>query len=353
MKLVSIVGARPQFIKLAPFERVIKNNTESLSNVIINTGQHYDKDMSDIFFNELKITAPKYNLGVGSGSHAEQTGKAMEAIEKILIDERPDYTVVFGDTNATLSGTLASAKLGVPVAHIEAGLRSNNRKMPEEINRIVVDRISHKLFCPNTESAQNLQSENCFGEIYCVGDIMVDQIYYIKKIGFSKTIVPNEPFVFITLHRQETSFNLEKIKNLLHRIGKLANGVQCVFSVHPRMKSFVESISSTLSNNFCFIKPLGYMDAIQHIEKALCVFTDSGGIQKEAYILKTPCITLREETEWHDTLQNSWNTLVGFDSEKLENAFKQVSRITEGTPHFPCYGSGDSASKIIGGLLGA
>lgn len=350
MKIVSIVGARPQFIKLAPICRALNNDERQVEHIIIHTGQHYDENMSAAFFDELNLPKPNYNLSIGSGTHAEQTGKALLGIESILLDEKPDHVIVFGDTNATLSGVLAASKLGIPISHIEAGLRSFNRSMPEELNRIIADRLSTLLFCPNDLSVQNLRQEGRLEKVFQVGDVMVDQIYAIlSKNNLKKA--SQKPYVFMTLHRQETSTAINKLKEMLTKINDFAKQIPIYFAVHPRMKQLINSLPISYKANFKLINPLGYEETILKIKNAACVLTDSGGIQKESYLLKTPCITLRNETEWIETLENKWNRLVGLDVLKLEEAFYEALVFDKQSKHEQVYGDGNAAIKIIEKIL--
>ena len=348
MKIISIVGARPQFIKLAPVFRELRIYQKQVSHLIIHTGQHYDEKMSGNFFKELELPDPGYNLAVGSGTHAEQTGKALQGIEAILIKEKPDNVVIFGDTNATLSGVLAASKLKIPVSHIEAGLRSYNRAMPEEINRIIADKLSTYLFCPDDASVKNLSNEGINYGVFNVGDVMVDQIQYVQQ---SISDGPKSPYIFMTLHRQETTNNFGQLKLILSELNKISAMIPIIFPIHPRILEFIRSSDIEFGENFKIIDPLGYASTIEHIKNANCVVTDSGGIQKEAYILKTPCVTLRTETEWLDTLKNNWNALVAFDLDKFREALSQALNFDKGIEHFQVYGKGDASKKIVSEIL--
>lgn len=350
MKIISIVGARPQFIKLAPLSREFKMHGNRICHKIINTGQHYDKNMSENFFEELRLPTPDYNLNVGSGTHAEQTAKALEKIELILQKEDPDHVIVFGDTNATLSGALAASKLNIPISHIEAGLRSFNRRMPEEINRVITDKLSTYLFCPDQVSVNNLTNEGITDGVLNVGDIMVDQILHIQQdntLRFHKL----EPYVFMTLHRQETCSDLDALKNILEAINKISCQIRIIFSVHPRMQNIINTLHITNEKNFKMILPIGHAETINYVKNAQYIITDSGGLQKEAYLLKVPCITIRAETEWVDTLSYGWNCLVGLNVEKLRHACKQVASFDRSTTHVQSYGDGTTSKKIAKHIL--
>jgi UDP-GlcNAc3NAcA epimerase len=350
MKIISIVGARPQFIKLAPICRALKSYEKQVQHIIIHTGQHYDHNMAGDLFEELELPHPKYNLAIGSGTHAAQTGKGLQGIESILIEEKPDHVIIFGDTNATLSGALAASKLGIPISHIEAGLRSFNRLMPEEINRIIADKLSTYLFCPNEVSVQNLRSEGITNGVFNVGDVMVDQIYAIKDKKFSGNL-SELPFVFMTLHRQETSDSTNDLEKIIDKINRLSYEVPVIFAMHPRMNPIVSSFPDSSYSNLIIIDPLSYQETIQHIKNASCVLTDSGGIQKESYILKTPCVTLRRETEWVETLEENWNVLVGLDPEQLERAFYSALNFDRNSKHKQVYSDGTASIRIVEKIL--
>ena len=349
MKIISIVGARPQFIKLAPISRALNKFQGQVSHIIIHTGQHYDENMSGNFFSELQLPEPNYNLSVGSGTHAEQTGRALERIEKILINENPDHVIVFGDTNSTLSGVLAASKLNIPISHIEAGLRSYNRIMPEEINRIIADKLSTYLFCPDKQSVINLAKEGIYKGVYNVGDVMVDQIKYIHHAHVDYLLKGS--YIYMTLHRQETVNNFDKLVPIILELNKIADTIPIIFAVHPRVVNLIKSISLEFNKNFSLVNPLGYKESICHIKNASCIITDSGGMQKESYILKTPCITLRTETEWVDTLYNGWNTLTAFNLDDFRVAFNNAINFDKTVLHPNCYGCGDAAPKIINSIL--
>ncbi|MBI1954647.1 MAG: UDP-N-acetyl glucosamine 2-epimerase, partial [Proteobacteria bacterium] len=258
--------------------------------------------------------------------------------------------IIFGDTNATLSGVLASSKLGIPISHVEAGLRSFNRVMPEELNRIIADRLSMYLFCPNDISVKNLRDEGRTEGVFNVGDVMVDQIYTIQAKNNLRNL-PQKPYVFMTLHRQETSATKEDLQRVIYKINELSKKIPIIFAMHPRMKAIIGSLPISYNSNFQIIEPLGYQDTILHIQNASCILTDSGGIQKEAYILKTPCVTLRTETEWLETLNNNWNRLVGLDVQKLEEVFYKALNFDRKTSHEHFYGNGTASVRIIEKIL--
>ena len=328
-KIVSKVGARPQFIKLAPLSRALRE--EGLNEIIVHTGQHYDDNMSDIFFEELNIPEPDYNLGIGSGSHGEQTGKMLIAIEEVLLKEKPDLVIVYGDTNSTLAGALASSKLHIKLAHVEAGLRSFNKNMPEEINRIVADHLSDILFCPTETAIKNLEKEGITKGVYLVGDIMFDALMHFSRLSEEKSKIledlklsPKE-YYLLTIHRAENTDSFDRLKNILLAIAQFKRKV--VFPIHPRTKKRIKEFGLekyVKNDNILLIDPVGYLDMISLEENALAIFTDSGGVQKEAFWLRVPCITLRDETEWIETVNYGWNRLVGADIEKILEAERNI-----------------------------
>ncbi len=323
MKILSIVGARPQFIKCAPLSRAIRKEHKE---ILVHTGQHYDLGMSNIFFKELNIPEPDYNLGIGSGSHAEQTGKMLLEIERILFNEKPDLVLVYGDTNSTLAGALAASKLHIKVVHVEAGLRSFDRTMPEEINRVLTDHISDLLFCPTETAVLNLKNEGIITGVYNVGDVMLDALEYNIKIAEEKTTVlddlglsPKE-YLVATVHRAS---NTNSFKNLSSIINAFCNvDIPIVFPVHPRTEKYLKQYGlwDKLCENVKVIPPLGYLEMLKLMAYSRKILTDSGGVQKEAYMLGVPCITMRENTEWVETVEDGWNVLVGADYEKIRDA---------------------------------
>lgn len=320
MKLVSIVGARPQFIKLAPLCREINQNYPSLRHIILHTGQHYDKIMSESFFEELQIPEPDYNLNIGSGNQGSQTGRMLEIIEQILIDEKPDGIIVFGDTNSTLAGSLAAVKLGIKSFHIEAGLRSFNRSMPEEINRIVTDHTCDWLYVPTKTGLKNLETEGLLQKAFLTGDIMVDSLKHNLQMAIDQSRVLelfsiSNPYILLTLHRP---YNVDDPQNLAAIFDKLSSSpYQFIFPIHPRTGAITKSHHITFPSNVKTIPPQAYLDFIKLQYHADKILTDSGGIQKEAYILKKPCITLRPESEWIETIEDGWNILVDYKQENF------------------------------------
>lgn len=347
MKIVTIVGARPQFIKAAALSRKIALRPE-ISETIIHTGQHYDSGMSDIFFKELSIPKPDYYLGIGGGKHGEMTGRQLEAIEKILSENRPDSVLVYGDTNSTLSGALAAAKLQIPVAHVEAGLRSFNRCMPEEINRILTDHIANMLFAPTERAVENLRREG-FSEnqVYLTGDIMYDAILHYRKysrkpLSIRNLNVSSNPYILATLHRAENVDEPARLRAIINGLGDCDYNV--ILPVHPRTRNAIEKLSIALCTNIHLIDPVSYLEIIWLQENSIAIATDSGGIQKEAYCLDKHCITFRNETEWIETVDIGWNKLVGANTEKITDALKNLF-IRKAKKSF--YGDGNSAEKIL------
>ena len=346
-KIVSVIGARPQFIKAGAISRKILENTE-IEEVLIHTGQHYDSKMSEVFFKELEIPSPKYNLGIGGFSHGVMTGRMIEGIEKILLEEKPNFTLVYGDTDSTLAGALASVKLQIPVIHIEAGLRSFNMQMPEEINRILTDRVSSLLFAPTKRAVENLQREgfeNFDCEIVCSGDVMYDVALYYKDRAKKPNMVFPKEFILCTLHRAENTENLQKMKNIFEALNKISSQIPVIMPLHPRTQNKI-LVNNIQAENIYFIEPLGYLEMVWALQNCVMVATDSGGLQKEAYYFKKPCITLREETEWEELLEVGCNCLVGADAEKIYQAFKKMSDINLNFDAL-LYGNGNASQKIL------
>jgi len=310
MKIFSVVGARPQFIKLAPLSAALRKEHEEM---IVHTGQHYDDPMSDRFFRDLGINKPDYNIGIGSGTHAEQTGKMLVELEKVYDSGRPDLVIVFGDTNSTLAGALAAVKLLIPVVHIEAGLRSYNREMPEEINRIVADNVSEHLFVPTINALKNLEKEGLEDKTYLTGDIMVDTLKQNLPVALEKSTILSDlklnqdDYYLLTLHRPSNVDQPEVLSHIIQNLSVSAEKI--VFPVHPRTQRVLKSLKMK-GKNLIVTDPVGYFDFISLEYHSKKILTDSGGIQKEAYILKKPCITLRTETEWTETVEDGWNLLI-------------------------------------------
>lgn len=348
MKITTIVGARPQFIKAATVSRAVRN-LSGIDEVIVHTGQHYDENMSDVFFDELNIPKPLYNLGVGSSNHGKQTGRMLEGIEEILLKERPNWVIVYGDTNSTVAGALAASKLHIPIAHIEAGLRSYNRRMPEEINRIATDHISDLLFAPTLNALNILQKENLGERSLFSGDVMYDSILYFKDISAQKVnlsqVVDAEPgsYYLATIHRQENTDDLKRLQDIFMAFSEL--DLPVIVPLHPRTRNILDDVA--FRSNVKIINPVGYLEMVSLLSNCIKVFTDSGGLQKEAFFMQKPCITLREETEWPETLVGGWNFTVGADKEKILQKVHHCN-YGEQTNEF---GDGRAAEKILERLL--
>jgi UDP-GlcNAc3NAcA epimerase len=346
VKIITVLGARPQFIKAAPVSRVLR---EKHTELIVHTGQHYDSNMSDIFFEELNIPKPDYNLGVGSGNHGKQTGEMLQKIEEIVLKEKPDYMLVYGDTNSTLAGALVAAKLHIPVIHIEAGLRSFNKKMPEEINRIMTDHVSEYLFCPTDTAINNLKDENITRNVINVGDVMYDAVLYNRELAESKSNIisanqlKKNDYLLITIHRAENTDDPEKMKNILSALSMMKE--EKVWPIHPRTKHKLAELNMKLDDipNLKIIDPVGYLDMLTLEANSKKIVTDSGGVQKEAYFMKVPCVTVREQTEWVETLENEANILVGTDVDKMVSAVNNSV-----SPEYKdVFGDGKASSKIV------
>lgn len=323
MKIAQIVGARPQFVKLAPLSRLVRSRHSEL---IIHSGQHYDIQMNDVFFRDMQIPYPDHKLRIGSGGQGVQTGEILAALEPVLMEENPDWVIIYGDTNTTLAGALAASKLGLKTAHVEAGLRSFNRSMPEEINRVVADHVSDLLLCPTPIAMENLKREGLAEKSMLVGDIMTDALKLGLEIaqGSSDALeelkLEPESFYLLTLHRP---YNVDDPQTLDHILRGLESlGKTVVFPVHPRTRNILAELQIDDFKNFRFVEPLSYLDFLGLMGAAKMVLTDSGGIQKEAYILGKPCVTLRSETEWVETLESGWNLLLPVDSTRFPHAIE-------------------------------
>jgi UDP-GlcNAc3NAcA epimerase len=355
LKILTIIGARPQFIKAAAISRIIREKDE-ISEILVHTGQHFDENMSSIFFDELDIPEPKYNLNICGGNHGEQTGKMLIKIEEVLLKEKPDIVMVYGDTNSTLAGTLAAVKLHIPIAHVEAGLRSFNKRMPEEINRILTDHSSDILFAPTLSAVQNLQNEGFNkNKIFNVGDVMLDATNYYsikaedKSVILSDLKLNSKEYILTTIHRAENTNSLTKLKNIFDSLDKIAKDQFLVLPIHPRTLNSLKSIDfSFKSSNIIFISPVGYLDMMMLEKYAKTIITDSGGIQKEAYFHKVPCVTLRDETEWIELIENGWNFLA--NSKNLIEVLNKAQNIKFSNEE-NIYGNGDASLKIVDKIL--
>ena len=396
MKILSVVGARPQFIKAAMVSRILRNLPPPLlspspssggkgpgegrsypQELLLHTGQHYDDNMSQIFFDELHLPRPDVYLGVGSGSHAQQTASILTGVEAVLLSEKPDWVLVYGDTNTTLAAALAASKLHIPVAHVEAGLRSYNRAMPEEINRVLCDHIASALFCPTQAAVDQLRQEGITTGVHCVGDVMADSLSYFlpfarQRFQTLQTSLPalsgilsSSPspdrekgpgdeglrekgpgdegplYALATVHRASNTDNPANLSRLAAAFGSLE--IPVIFPLHPRTRKMLETFSISLPPNVFAIEPVGYLEMLALEENADCILTDSGGIQKEAYWLGVRCITLRDETEWVETVQSGWNILAGCDDARIRDAFQNWH---PSGARSPIYGDGHAAERI-------
>ncbi len=350
-KILTILGARPQLIKAATVSRAIKKS--EMKEIIVHTGQHFDKNMSDIFINEMGIPKPDYNLEINSLNHGAMTGRMMERIEDVLLVEKPDLVIVYGDTNSTLAGALAAKKLCIKLAHIEAGLRSFNLKMPEEINRILTDRISDYLFCPTDAAVRNLIAEGFKyfnSKIYKVGDVMYDAALYYSRFSHDKSSVmsalklEDRNFVLCTVHREENTNNLENLKSIIAALNNINKETRVVLPLHPRTRNVIRKNNLKLS--FSPVEPVGYFDIIELLKHCKLVITDSGGMQKEAYFFSKYCITLRDETEWVELVENKVNLLSGTSEDKIFQAFVKLSD-KKPVKTAGLYGNGKASEKIV------
>ena len=361
MKIITVIGARPQFVKAAPISRAIRahNKTSSpkdqIQDIIVHTGQHYDTNMSEVFFEELEISPPTYNLGIGSGSHATQTGHMLIKTEDILQQEHPDLLLVYGDTNSTLAGALAASKIHIPIAHIESGLRSFNRRMPEEINRVLTDHMSGILFCPTQQAVTNLSNEGIRRNVFNVGDVMYDAFLHFSQIAKARSnILKNihlqqktgtiPVYYLATIHRAENTDDPGRLKSIFEAFSYIDTTI--VLPLHPRTRNELKKSAFTLPSNVQIIDPVSYLDMCQLLTHAKLVLTDSGGLQKEAFFAQIPCVTLRDETEWTETVETGWNIIASADPTRIQNAIHTLRNTPPLQSDSP-YGSGQAASNIV------
>lgn len=355
MKLLTIVGARPQFVKAAALSREIKKH-DNLEEIIVHTGQHFDANMSDVFFDEMEIPKPHYNLNIHGLSHGAMTGQMLEALEKVMQEEKPDVVLVYGDTNSTIAGALAAKKLHIKVAHVEAGLRSFNMKMPEEINRILTDRISDWLFCPTDAAISNLSKEgydHLVNRVVKTGDVMEDAaLFYAKKAAEKSTILSQlslhgERFILATIHRAENTDDPENLKNIVAAFNEINPHTKVIVPLHPRTRKIIEQ--QQINTGFTIIDPVGYFDMITLLENCSLVITDSGGLQKEAFFFRKYCITTREQTEWVELVENGYNQIAGTDRLKIIALAHEL-----GNKPYPAvknlYGNGNACANICNEL---
>jgi UDP-GlcNAc3NAcA epimerase len=370
MKIVTVVGARPQFIKAGAVSRAIQEFNQKKSRIReiwVHTGQHYDALMDKVFFEELKLPKPDHHLGVGSGSHAKQTGLMLERVERVLEKEKPEMVIVYGDTNSTLAGALAAAKLNIPVGHVEAGLRSYNQAMPEEINRLLTDHLSTFLFCPTDQAVQNLLKEGIKDGrtriVKNVGDVMYDSILYYSKMTEKKSSIikdldlclstPNsglrtQTYYLATLHRAENTDDPKKLKSILKALDEIGKNIPIVLPLHPRTKKRMGSYHFLSKfKNIKFIEPVSYLDMLKLEKKAKAILTDSGGVQKEAYWLRVPCFTLREETEWVETIKSGRNVLTGTNAKTIVREVGHLEKRRKHPKWNKLFGDGKAGEKIV------
>lgn len=350
MKIVTIIGARPQFIKAATISRAFREHHSDVREVLVHTGQHYDANMSEVFFEELEIPMPNYNLGIGGGTHGQNTGRMIEQIEAVLLKEEPDWVLVYGDTDSTLASTLAAVKLHIPVAHVEAGLRSFNRRMPEEVNRILTDHVAALLFTPTKTATTNLVSEGIVGDkVQQVGDVMYDAaLYYGKRAENCSRILDvlgleSKNYILATIHRAENTDDLVRMKDILAGFSTSFRSI--ILPLHPRTRSRLVDFGLVLPSTVRAIDPVGYLDMVMLEKNAIFIATDSGGVQKEAYFHNVPCMTLRDETEWVELVNIGANCLVGADTEAIASELRKVAHVPQ-TFELGFYGNGDSSIYI-------
>jgi UDP-GlcNAc3NAcA epimerase len=356
IKILTILGARPQFIKAGSVSREVKRVKEegiSIEEIIVHTGQHYDTNMSDIFFEQMQIPKPNYFLGIGGKSHGAMTGQMIEKIEEVALKEKPDWIMVYGDTNSTLAGAIVASKLHIKLAHIEAGLRSFNMKMPEEVNRILTDRVSNILFCPTDTAIQNLKNEgyeNLDCKIVKSGDVMQDGAIFYKSLAVKPSVEIKQDFILCTIHRAENTDNESRLKSIFEALGEIGKDKQVILPLHPRTKKILENLKLNI-RNLTVIDPVGYLEMVWLIDNCDFVMTDSGGLQKEAYFFEKQCITLRDETEWVELVECGANTLVGANKEKILDAYKNNIEFNKENSRLDLYGGGKASQNIINELL--
>ena len=349
MKILTVLGARPQFIKAATVSRVIQQ-TPGVNEVLVHTGQHFDKNMSDVFFDEMGIPEPDYNLGISSMSHGAMTGRMLESIEQILLDEKPDWVLVYGDTNSTLAGALAASKLHIKVAHVEAGLRSFNIKMPEEQNRILTDRISTVLFCPTDAAIDNLHSEGYEGldiRVCKAGDVMYDAALYYgdraKRPEWITDLNVHNGFALVTVHRAENTDNPDRLREIILAINEVHITTPVILPLHPRTKLIIQKLGLHLDVHI--VEPVGYLEMVYLLKTCDFVLSDSGGVQKEAYYFKKSCFVMRDETEWTELVKHGANKIVGANRQAIVMA--ATERVSDIDFSHEFYGAGDAANKIV------
>jgi len=362
MKILTVVGARPQFIKAAAVSRLIRDQyCDKILEVIVHTGQHHDENMSQVFFDQLDIPKPDVNLAIAGGHHGEMTGRMLQGIEKVLLEQRPDWVLVYGDTNSTLAGALAAAKLHIPVAHVEAGLRSFNMRMPEEVNRVLTDRMSSLLFCPTDTAVQNLLKEGMVNGVHQVGDVMFDAaLFYGERALTGSSVLKDlslhyKRFALATCHRAQNTDDLSNLREILTALNQIATEhMPVVLPLHPRTRKKIQHFKlEQLLECLIITEPLAFLDMMALEKAAAAILTDSGGVQKEALFHAVPCITMRDETEWTETVTLGWNKLVGANSAAIKQAFCQLASGSSPRVENHPYGKGNSGMAIIDKILGS
>lgn len=358
-KILTIVGARPQFIKAAAISRAIKSSfSDEISEQILHTGQHFDSNMSDVFFEEMSIPKPSHHFQISGGSHGKMTGAMLSVIEDVLLAERPDWVLIYGDTNSTLAGALAASKLHIPVAHVEAGLRSFNMRMPEEINRILSDRVSTLLFCPTQAAIQNLKNEGVTQGAINVGDVMFDVALFYKEQAKSESRILDKlqlesgKYVLATCHRAENTDDKKRLTHILMGLASIAKAIKLVLPLHPRTTKLIAEYGlDHLLRDAVVVAPVSFIDMVALEQSAAVIVTDSGGVQKEAFFYGVPCITMRDETEWVETVNLGANQLVGADRDRIVDAFYQAERRGGLAVTDQPYGDGSASEKILEKIL--
>jgi UDP-GlcNAc3NAcA epimerase len=361
MKICAIIGARPQFVKAAALSAKfaeLKKSGEDIVEIIIHTGQHYDAKMSKIFFDELGIPKEKYNLNAGSGTHAVQSAKMLVGIEEKLLDEKPDVVLLYGDTNSTLAGALAASKLKIKVAHVEAGMRSFNRTMPEEVNRIVTDHLSDINYCSTAAAVKNLKAEGLSKTSRLVGDVMFDAVLLFAKSAekkrkgvMTKFGLKEKKYILMTCHRAENTDNIERLKSIIDAANEISADNAILFPIHPRTEKIISNLNIKINKTVIICPPLSYLETLVLEKSAMMIMTDSGGIQKEAFFFDVPCITMRDETEWVETVQTGMNIITGADNKKIVRAFANFAKNPPSHGGARPYGNGDASAKIASDLL--
>lgn len=346
IKILTILGARPQFIKAGSVSRELKSHSD-IQEIIVHTGQHYDANMSDVFFDEMQIPKPNYFLGIGGKSHAAMTGQMMEKIEEVAIKENPDWIMVYGDTNSTLAGALVASKLHIKLAHVEAGLRSFNMRMPEEVNRILTDRVSNLLLCPTDTAIRNLRNEgydNFKCKLVKTGDVMYDGALFYRKLAVKPTFIVQDKFILCTIHRAENTDDERRLRSIFDALKELSATQQVILPLHPRTKNVVDKLQIK-TDSITIVDPLGYLEMVWLLDHCSLVVTDSGGLQKEAYFFSKQCLTLRDETEWVELIEIGANTLVGANREKILDAYSNLKDMPKNEQYL--YGTGNASLIIV------